>query len=419
MPTLEEANIASPTLPLRERDRRWAALRDLLRKLDLDAVLVFGLKSRDRYDAWLANELSEGVVLFPLEGDPTLVTWVPKIVTRRFAPGVDPGTFWISDVRIGLYSDEVVAWLEAHHLETGRVGVVGLAAVEPALFEGYVPWTTWQKILGSVPNATFTDISRQFGRLMLRKSDDELVLLRKAASIGELAAKRARDLVHPGTSEREIYSAILDVIHSNGARTVEPHLIMTFGADDLGWDQPVWLYSGGPERRVAAGDLVNLEIFVAYGGLEAQLQLSLAVPPVAPLTMRVADVARRCYDAGIAALRPGVTFEAVCEAFLQPLVEAKCWNLTPMVHSLGPISWIGHIHVGIERFTELSHYPGAQRVIPPTRAPLVLEPGMVFAFEPNAADGRRRVNIGGTVVVGVDAPVELNEICNTLQVTRQ
>jgi Xaa-Pro aminopeptidase len=45
---------------------------------------------------------------------------------------------------------------------------------------------------------------------------------------------------------------------------------------------------------------------------------------------------------------------------------------------------------------------------------LALEPGMSFAFQPNCAFGRRRVNIGGTVVVGETGPRELNALANRL-----
>jgi Xaa-Pro aminopeptidase len=40
----------------------------------------------------------------------------------------------------------------------------------------------------------------------------------------------------------------------------------------------------------------------------------------------------------------------------------------------------------------------------------VLEPGMVFAFEPNACIGNHRVNIGGTVIVTSTGCEELNHI---------
>jgi hypothetical protein len=39
---------------------------------------------------------------------------------------------------------------------------------------------------------------------------------------------------------------------------------------------------------------------------------------------------------------------------------------------------------------------------------------MTFAVEPNCAFGRRAVNVGGTVVIGEDRPLELNAIATRL-----
>jgi Xaa-Pro dipeptidase len=46
----------------------------------------------------------------------------------------------------------------------------------------------------------------------------------------------------------------------------------------------------------------------------------------------------------------------------------------------------------------------------------VLEPGMALAFEPNCVVNRRRVNIGGTVVLTEDGYRSFNELPNELRV---
>ena len=43
-----------------------------------------------------------------------------------------------------------------------------------------------------------------------------------------------------------------------------------------------------------------------------------------------------------------------------------------------------------------------------------MQPGMVFAFEPNACIGTHRVNIGGTVIVTATGCEELNHIPTTV-----
>ena len=41
---------------------------------------------------------------------------------------------------------------------------------------------------------------------------------------------------------------------------------------------------------------------------------------------------------------------------------------------------------------------------------------MSFAFEPNACKGKRRVNVGGSVMVTAGEPEQLNKMANRLYV---
>ena len=61
----------------------------------------------------------------------------------------------------------------------------------------------------------------------------------------------------------------------------------------------------------------------------------------------------------------------------------------------------------------LDQIPGASRYgrlfeLPTVGAELPLAPGMSWAFEPSAVVGGRAVNLGGTVIIGEDDPIELN-----------
>jgi hypothetical protein len=46
-----------------------------------------------------------------------------------------------------------------------------------------------------------------------------------------------------------------------------------------------------------------------------------------------------------------------------------------------------------------------------------LQEAMTFSFEPSCMFGKRFVNLGGTVVVGRDKPIELNDIATRLMRT--
>jgi len=73
----------------------------------------------------------------------------------------------------------------------------------------------------------------------------------------------------------------------------------------------------------------------------------------------------------------------------KPLEAVGSVPVYPLIHTLNPIDAIG----------------GGALL---TGGDLVLEPGMTFAVEPYCRLGRRRVTLGGTVIVGDDEAIELN-----------
>ena len=73
---------ARPTLSLRERDRRWHAVRELLAERDLDALFVGAFRGRDHFEAYLIDDQVECAVVFPRVGEPVVHTWYPPRVSR-------------------------------------------------------------------------------------------------------------------------------------------------------------------------------------------------------------------------------------------------------------------------------------------------------------------------------------------------
>jgi Xaa-Pro aminopeptidase len=215
------------------------------------------------------------------------------------------------------------------------------------------------------------------------------------------------EVTKPGVSEAEIFAEVTSTVYRAGATLTPPSFIVKSGRDSLSWGPPEWGAGAVPARIVGTGELISSEMMPTYGGVETQQQMMLATGPIDPLWRELEDVARRAYDAGLEALRPGVTFVELCDAMAVPLQEAGCWNLSPLVHSVSPAFLLGTLHGGAEEvFAE--QYPWFKTMRPVTDA--VLAEGMLFAFEPNACRGRTRVNIGGSLVVGASAPEELNSL---------
>jgi Xaa-Pro aminopeptidase len=388
--------------------------REFMRERKLDCIIVAGLQAREQLDAYYTNDAVFGTVFFPLEGEPTCLTWSGSIVIRHMINLERTGTSWVKDIRVGAMASDWVAVLQEKGVESSTIGVVGLETQGPGQYEGYIPYKTWDYILKHLPKARFIDVSKSLFEMIMVNSEEELKLVRHSAQIGDKACEAMLKMVKPGTSENQIYATIMEVIYANGANA-NP-LIIQSGVDNPTWIRPIWIYQAQPIRVVQAGDLVQTEIFAIYGGKESQQQMSVALKPVHSLNQECAKVARRCYEAGLKALFPGRKFQEVVDAMEAVIAEAGCWHPSPLIHSLNPqMAASGSTQVRIEQMPGIQNYKGIKGN-PPRGGEIVLKPGMVFEVEPNACIGKHRVNMGGTVLITERGPEELNQLSTDLRV---
>lgn len=400
-----------PLLMLAERDRRWGLVREFLKAKNLDALLVLGMKGREPFEAYLANENSDGGVLFPAVGDPIQLTWATHRVTRRFGRNGAAQASWIADMRPGRYSDITIAAIKERKLTEARIGVVGLDSKTAAEPQGVIPYMTWSHILEELPRIEFVEVSRDFALLMLPKSPEEIALIERACEIAEKACHRLLEVAKVGVSESELYATVMYEIYKEGSSTVDPRLNLFVGPDELGWGPPLWTQASWKPPIVQPGDVIQAEIFSAFGGLETQSQMTIAIEPVHSEHAELAEVAAAAYQAGVAAMRPGNTFGDVCEAMVGPLNNAGCWH-GPVIHSLAPLVLVSGRHRGLT--AEERDHPKAGNMSPHIGADVPLATGMVFAMEPDACRGLRRVDLGATVIMTETGAREMNTITNTM-----
>ncbi|MDP2643661.1 MAG: M24 family metallopeptidase [Desulfobacterales bacterium] len=406
-----------PTLSLKERDRRWERTRNLMRVKDVACLIVAGFRGREQMESYLCNDSAEGILIFPLHGEAVHLTSTGTRITRHLESHLRGEVPWVDDLRVGSNGPALVKVLTDKGLEKGRIGVVGLESGAPGEKDGIFPYRTWAHVLENLPGASFIELSGAFAEMMLVKSREELNLARFCAGIGEKACKKMLDLVRPGLNERELYAAIMEVIFTAGATAPPPHLILHSGKENLSWGPPTWTYQGGAARTLEEGDLVLAEIFPRYGGIETQQQMAVHIRPVNRTMGECARAARCAYEAGLSAIRPGITFQEVCDSMEKPVLDAGCWYLTPLMHSLSPMGWISKTGgVGIKPDSPMSWLTDKMRPRGMVGADLVLKTGMIFELEPNACIGRQRVNIGGTVIVTEHGAEELNKLSTEMHV---
>src|SRR5882762_10989221 len=111
-----------PTLSLAERDRRWARVRQLMRERRLEGILVAGFRSREMYETYISDDYNEGCVIFPLEGDPVVITWAHLRVMRARWSQERGATLWVDDYRVATSGTGVAEVLGEKHLAQSSLG---------------------------------------------------------------------------------------------------------------------------------------------------------------------------------------------------------------------------------------------------------------------------------------------------------
>ena len=396
-----------PILSLAERDRRWARTRQMMREHDLDALLLAGFRAREMYETYISDDYNEGCVLFPLEGEPVVLTWAHLRVLRAEYSAGQGHALWVRDYRVAASGTAAAQVVAEKRLAESRIGIVGLSSQAPTELYGAIPANFWLEFSAALPKARLRDVSEEFSYLMLVKSDEEMAQVRYAAKAAEAACRAVAEVSAPGIGEEIVFAEATREILRHGIGLRYPMIVMNSGPATLSWGPPRWTTRGEPPRVLARGDLVQAELMPLCGNQEVQVQMCVALDPLDETNRKCERVARASYEAGLKALKPGIKFSDLVAAMEEPLKSAGCWAYTPLVHSLGPHFMAGRTRVNMETVDFGVRFVGAPAA---RERNTVLEPGMVFAFEPNACLDRHRVNIGGTVIVTADGCEELNQI---------
>lgn len=385
--------------------------RDLMAVEELDALLVYGEHegvpaAPFAHDNYFSNDRPGTIVLFFGDEDPIQLVWSPMHIEDHIQAGRRGDELWIepANIRVGKDAAHVAALIREHGLEAGSIGVVGLEPYPPFHILPILPHALYGPLVEQFPRASFKPAWFPLLLRMLPNSDEELALVEYAAGVGDAIAEAMRKAAHPGATDADVLAAGMAAGYRRGA---QPHILINTGPSVISWGDTPWAYRPQQPQVIRDGDVIMAEVLNAVARRETQSQVAIAVGEVHPDIEAAAKVARACYDAGLAELRPDHTFGDVAEAMVRTLKEAGGWNVHPMIHSLNPYGPVCGFGWGLRTYPPAAAYGGLGEV-PTVGAGLPLEPGMTFSFEPNCVINDRLVNLGGTVVVGAGKPIELN-----------
>ncbi len=244
----------------------------------------------------------------------------------------------------------------------GKVGRVGIERDHLTLAAN----TTLNEMLGA---PEIVDISAATMALRMRKSDEEIALIRDGARIADIGGAAIRDAIRVGTREIDVAMA--------GRNAME--LAIAEAHPDAEYrDTWVWFQSGintdgahNPVtgRRLKAGDILSLNAFPMISGYYTALERTLFIgqPDKASLDIWQANV--DTHELGLSLINPGMTCAGICAELNRFLADKGLLQY----RSFG----YGH------SFGVLSHYYGREAGLELREdIDTVLEPGMVVSMEP-------------------------------------
>jgi len=202
---------------------------------------------------------------------------------------------------------------------------------------------------------------------MTVSSEDELTALKEIGRIVANTLEAMGKAIEPGMTTRELDDVGRELLEAAGARSA-PELVYAFpGATCISVNEEIAHGIPG-DRRIAAGDLVNIDVSAEKNGYFADTGASFAVPPVTRTVERLCKDGRRAMWTGLRQVGAGKPLAGIGQA-VGAFAKKNGYTLVRNLASHG----VGRsLH---EAPTEIATWPDASER-------RIMADGMVFTVEP-------------------------------------
>ena len=274
-----------------EMSARKARLLAAMAGERLDGLLLFAQES----DYWLTGYDSFGFCFFQClyvgaDGRVALLTRSPDLRQARHTSNIEDIRIWKDGAGADPTRD-----LRAMLDDLGAGGRLGVEFDSYGLthFQG-------RRLEATLAGrATLLDASRLVPGLRVTKSAEELVQVREAARLSDLADRAAIETTRAGADEGEILAAMHHAIFAAGGDYPANEFIIGSGPDAL-----LCRYKSG-RRRLAADDQLTLEFAGVSHHYHAAIMRTHVIGREKPLHRAYHAAAREALEACAAELRPG------------------------------------------------------------------------------------------------------------------
>ena len=311
MPQTSPAKHAYRRFSLAERDRRWAKVRELMRRDGLAAIVAPqnpGNSTDWQADARYLSHCGGGAdasiaAVFPLEGE---VTVVATSAAERWGAAIQD---WVADVREAKrrYGRVMAERLLELGLRKAKIGISGLSGTRTP--EGTIMHGTFKALTDALPGATFVDCTDLLQEAREVKSEEEIAVLQDSVDIVERAIDAQTRAAQPGVPDYVVWAETMNALFQRGS---ELSVHFNWVADPI----PGRTLTRPTGRPLNPGDVIIAEIESSVIGYRAQQIRPLAVNRCDPVLMELSKAHADIYPELLETLRPGTTVGQIIDKII-------------------------------------------------------------------------------------------------------
>jgi len=210
----DSTSSVTPGVSTEELERRWTLAREVMRDDQIDFLVARNDEEfLGGYIRWFtdvpARHSYPYTVIFPVDEEMTLVSPGPFSPND---PGPPPWSVRGVKKRLGApyftsahFTSSYDAELVAGVLKEKKKPVVGLVGTST------LPFVFIEYLKKNVPGAKFVDVTDKIDQLKAIKSEEEIVLIKRAAEMQDVAFEHLLKTIKPGMKESEVYA---EAVHS-------------------------------------------------------------------------------------------------------------------------------------------------------------------------------------------------------------
>jgi Xaa-Pro aminopeptidase len=297
-----------PRFSLAERDRRWRAVRDLMRQRRIDVIVTpnntghsTDFQANTRYLTHCGGGGDADIAaVFPLDG---AVTAIATTVQARWPTVQD----WTTDLREARRNYGRVIVERLKELKPDRIGITGLGEVEGTRTpEGTLLYGTWKQIREAFPRAELVDASDILAEVRYVKSQEEIDALTKSMEIIEIAYRAECNAARAGVKDWEVWAETQCALMRNGSE-------MPVHCNWVSGKNPKRTLTRPSMRALERGDLIINEVEASWIGYRSQGVQPVFVGVADPVHQELIKVQRELFNGLMEHLKPGVTVKELAD----------------------------------------------------------------------------------------------------------